>query len=232
MRLADFLVLQNLEPHMSPEAYAIACAAVEKAGGIQQLKDVAVIIELEKAKQSFGGDRSAAGRYAAQVRWGKKTETGGGGGEQTATAASPPQTPDPTDQRVTETISAIDDWEERTQKVYERSGFDATEPTTQIGKAREAVKNAYDMDKAGMPTETVVGTLKKESRRLRTLSTRTNKKGHELQDAMGGQKRDADGKLIMTDANRLFTEARIFQQIANLVDGLVQHFNYRPSRNR
>jgi hypothetical protein len=29
--------------------------------------------DLEKAKQSFGGDRSAAGRHAAQIRWGKKS---------------------------------------------------------------------------------------------------------------------------------------------------------------
>lgn len=50
---------------------------VQTAGGIRNLDGYA-LTALEKAKQSFGGDRSAAGRYAAQVRWGKRTQTSEG----------------------------------------------------------------------------------------------------------------------------------------------------------
>lgn len=74
--MADKMVLKAmhdsaLEVMTLPEWIGVI-KEVAKAGGIRNLDGYA-LVALEKAKQSFGGDRSAAGRYAAQQRWSKRT---------------------------------------------------------------------------------------------------------------------------------------------------------------
>lgn len=79
MNPADEHVLAALEPYMSDLGAAHVRAAVAKAGGIRELTDATAIAELEMAKRKFS-NRSAAGQYAANVRWkGSKTEFYGPG---------------------------------------------------------------------------------------------------------------------------------------------------------
>ena len=75
-----------VEPTLSTEegAYAVIAAALLEVADFQTIRppqtDVTIgedvfysdANDIEKAKQSFGGDRSAAGRHAAQIRWGTK----------------------------------------------------------------------------------------------------------------------------------------------------------------
>jgi hypothetical protein len=82
MNQSDIIILESLKPHMSDFVYAMVIQAVEKAGSIREVTDKSVMFELVKAKQSFGGNRSAAGAYAASVRWGK------GGKDLTSNATS------------------------------------------------------------------------------------------------------------------------------------------------
>ena len=77
MTEADDLVLKALEPSaltfVSQQEWAEIRAAVEQAGGVRQVEGYAKTV-LEKAK-TFGGNRSAAGSYAARMRWrGSNTE--------------------------------------------------------------------------------------------------------------------------------------------------------------
>lgn len=71
MTEADALVLKALEPSarafVDEAEWSEILAAVEKAGGVRQVDGYAKAV-LEKAK-SFGGNRSAAGSYAARMRW-------------------------------------------------------------------------------------------------------------------------------------------------------------------
>lgn len=64
---------------------------VRKAGGVRHVNGYArfvleqatqqiVLEKAAQAKQSFGGNRSAAGAYAANQRWGRRTTTAGGAG--------------------------------------------------------------------------------------------------------------------------------------------------------
>lgn len=87
MTPADRLVLDALKPYMSELGYVLVVSKVGKAGSIANLRDSVAIAELEMAKKRFGS-RSAAGRYAAEIRWSKgqaggavapKVEGGGGG---------------------------------------------------------------------------------------------------------------------------------------------------------
>lgn len=48
-------------------------AAVVKAGGVLKVQGWERSVLEKAAKQSFGGDRSAAGRYAAQQRWARRS---------------------------------------------------------------------------------------------------------------------------------------------------------------
>lgn len=74
MNDADKIVIEALQPFMSPFGYANVVTAVEKAGGIKNLTDTVALMELIVAKRKFGS-RSAAASYAANVRWqGKKPE--------------------------------------------------------------------------------------------------------------------------------------------------------------
>lgn len=95
--LADGFVLKALRPFadLSDIDWEILVEEVATAGGIANVEGFAKTV-LEKAK-SFGGDRSAAGRYAAQVRWGKRPTSSDEGdeGESGARAAAAPPPPPP-----------------------------------------------------------------------------------------------------------------------------------------
>jgi hypothetical protein len=87
---ADKLLLKQLhksalEIMTLPEWIAVI-REVEKAGGIRNVDGYA-FTAIEKAK-SFGGDRGAAGRYAAQIRWGRNS--GGAGGRDGSVATQNP----------------------------------------------------------------------------------------------------------------------------------------------
>lgn len=83
---ADMLVLERLYPHanMTFEQWNLLVDEVVKAGSVKNVNGYAADVIAKAAKQSFGGNRSAAAQYAANVRWGHK---GGKGG--TSTAAGP-----------------------------------------------------------------------------------------------------------------------------------------------
>lgn len=88
MNNTDRLVLDALKPYMTEVGYVLVMSKVGKAGSIANLRDSVAIAELEMAKRKFG-NRSEAGRYAAEIRWAKgqaansliapKVEGGGGG---------------------------------------------------------------------------------------------------------------------------------------------------------
>lgn len=77
MNSSDRIVLDALKAQVkySEQDWALIEDAVEKAGGIINVDGVARTM-LEKATQSFGGNRSAAGAYAAHVRWGQGANRG------------------------------------------------------------------------------------------------------------------------------------------------------------
>lgn len=79
MKTADKIILDALAPHMSDLGYAMVVDKIEKAGGITNLTDTVAIAELVLAKKKFGS-RSAAGEYAANIRW-KEFHTAGPSGE-------------------------------------------------------------------------------------------------------------------------------------------------------
>lgn len=94
MRSADRIVLDALHREarnwLTPAQWQEVEDAVEKAGGVVNTTGYARSIIEKAARQSFGGNRSAAGAYAANVRWqrakGGDAKAGTGGG--TATAGS------------------------------------------------------------------------------------------------------------------------------------------------
>ena len=81
MKSADQLVLDALyrETHgwISNAEWLGVVKAVEEAGSIEATTGFPRDI-LVKAARSFGGDRSAAGRYAAQMRWSRSGGSGSG----------------------------------------------------------------------------------------------------------------------------------------------------------
>jgi starvation-inducible DNA-binding protein len=79
---ADIIALERLRPFVdaNEQQWTLMVNEVAKAGGIRQTTGYTAEM-LAKAAQSFGGNRSAAGAYAASVRWGRR------GG--TSTAAGP-----------------------------------------------------------------------------------------------------------------------------------------------
>lgn len=75
MNAADEIVLKTLEPHMTDYDYAYVVQKVEEAGSVRELTDFSALRQLELAKKTFGGNRSAASSYASNIRWaGKKKE--------------------------------------------------------------------------------------------------------------------------------------------------------------
>lgn len=83
MRPADELVLKALQPFMSEMGYNHVVAKTEEAGSIENLIDVTAVMELDMAKAKFGS-RSAAGRYAANIRW-QEFDVAGPSGEKMRT---------------------------------------------------------------------------------------------------------------------------------------------------
>lgn len=88
----DRLILESLRTttlsHWSDAEWGRLTKEVERVGGVTNLEGFArdAIIEALKKAQSFEGDRSAAGRYAANMRWQKR---------RAAAAAPPPDGDDP-----------------------------------------------------------------------------------------------------------------------------------------
>ena len=74
MRLADqFLLAQireRLLSHIPDDQWKLVEEEVDKAGGVREVEGyTGVLLKDAISKASFGGDRSAAGRYAANQRW-------------------------------------------------------------------------------------------------------------------------------------------------------------------
>jgi hypothetical protein len=223
MNQSDIIVLESLKPHMSDFVYAMVIQAVEKAGSIREVTDKSVMFELVKAKQSFGGNRSAAGAYAASVRWGKKTQTESGGATATGGgAAAEPEKP-----RYSSAFNdddMLDETETSINRAYDKSGF-GEEKGDALGAVEGTRQTLYEARRSlesGIPIETVRGGLVKEQKRLKSLSTRTRKKGEDLQTAEGGPKKDANGKWIMTRSARYFTDAQVIKNMAAMLERTIR----------
>lgn len=83
MRLADQYLLaqirEKLLSHIPDDQWKLVEEEVDKAGGVREVGGyTGVLLTDAISKASFGGDRSAAGRYAAEQRW-KGHEKGGAG---------------------------------------------------------------------------------------------------------------------------------------------------------
>lgn len=81
MRLADQYLLaqirEKLLSHIPDDQWKLVEEEVDKAGGVREVGGyTGVLLTDAISKASFGGDRSAAGRYAAEQRW-KGHEKGG-----------------------------------------------------------------------------------------------------------------------------------------------------------
>lgn len=86
MRLADQYLLaqirEKLLSHIPDDQWKLVEDEVEKAGGVRHVGGyTGVLLTDAITKASFGGDRSAAGRYAAEQRW-KGHQAGSGTGKQ------------------------------------------------------------------------------------------------------------------------------------------------------
>lgn len=112
---ADIIVLTDLRPHAdaTDDQWSLVIDEVAKAGGVRQTggyagevlrKSAAAIAAAATAAQlggkggkSFGGNRSAAGRYAAEQRWarsrGQAAGAASGGGGASAGGGTPPKSP-------------------------------------------------------------------------------------------------------------------------------------------
>ena len=74
MRLADEMLLaqirERLLSHIPDDQWKLVEQEVDKAGGVREVGGyTGVLLTDAMSKASFGGDRSAAGRYAAEQRW-------------------------------------------------------------------------------------------------------------------------------------------------------------------
>jgi len=83
MRLADEMLLaqirERLLSHIPDDQWKLVEQEVDKAGGVREVGGyTGVLLTDAISKASFGGDRSAAGRYAAEQRW-KGHQKGGKG---------------------------------------------------------------------------------------------------------------------------------------------------------
>jgi len=222
MTTPDELILEALRPFMTDLGYAFVVQEVQKAGSISGLTNSVALAELIKAKQSFGGNRSAAGAYAASIRWGKKTQTESGGTTAAGGAAVEPEK--------SRFASVFDDDflfadnETSINRAYDKAGFGAEkgDALAAVEGTRKTFAEAQQSLEFGIPIEKVRGDLVKESRRLKSLSTRTKKKGADLQLAEGGPKKDANGKWIMTRSARLFTDAQVFKNMASMLEQAVR----------
>ena len=218
MNPADEIVLKALEPFMSNDAYAYVVQKTIEAGGIRQLTDTTALHQFAKAKQSFGGDKSAAGAYAASIRWSKnkKPESGGATAAGGATAeAEKPRYANAFDNEV-----VLADTETSINSAYDKSGFGAEkgDALAAVEGTRKTLYEAQQNLEFGVPVETVRSGLVKESRRLKSLSTRTTKKSAELQLAEGGVKYDANGKVILARSARFNTDAQVIKKMSLILE--------------
>jgi hypothetical protein len=117
MRKADeFLLAQIREGLLADfpdDQWKLVEEEVEKAGGVREVGGyIGVLLRDAIAKASFGGDRSAAGRYAAEQRW-KGHEKGGARGRKAELAEKYPRAgavvdlPSPTGPRSAEESARI-----------------------------------------------------------------------------------------------------------------------------
>ena len=79
MKLADEMLLAQMRESalkdVPADQWNLVIREVEKAGGVRQVEGyVKTLLHDAIQKASFGGDRSEAGRYAANVRWQGKGE--------------------------------------------------------------------------------------------------------------------------------------------------------------
>lgn len=81
MNLADQMLLAQLRESalqsVPDDQWNLVLGEVEKAGGVRQVQGYAkTLLHDAIAKASFGGNRSDAGRYAANVRWQAQSQAG------------------------------------------------------------------------------------------------------------------------------------------------------------
>lgn len=86
MRLADQMLLAQIREkvlsHIPDDQWALVESEVDKAGGVREVSGfAATLLHDAITKASFGGNRSDAGRYAAQQRWKDHVKGGGKGGK-------------------------------------------------------------------------------------------------------------------------------------------------------
>jgi hypothetical protein len=84
MKLADEMLLAQMRESVLQDIpenqWNLVVDEVEKAGGVRQVQGYAkVLLHDAITKASFGGNRSDAGRYAANVRWQAQVQSGKGG---------------------------------------------------------------------------------------------------------------------------------------------------------
>lgn len=96
----DHLILEALRKstlsHLPDAEWGMLTSEVDRVGGIVNLEGYArdAIAEAVQKAKSFGGDRSAAGRYAANMRWMKyKFYEDEGASAAAAAAPAPPPPP-------------------------------------------------------------------------------------------------------------------------------------------
>lgn len=83
MNLADEMLLAQMRESVlqdiPEEQWSLVVNEVEKAGGVRQVQGYSkVLLHNAIVKASFGGNRSEAGRYAANVRWQSQGQSGAG----------------------------------------------------------------------------------------------------------------------------------------------------------
>jgi len=113
MRLADQYLLaqirEKLLSHIPDDQWRLVEEEVDKAGGVREVGGyTGVLLTDAISKASFGGDRSAAGRYAAQQRWKghTKDDTSDSPRAQAAGAAPPPNPNGPSGRKAADARSA------------------------------------------------------------------------------------------------------------------------------
>jgi len=75
-------IREKVLSHIPDDQWALVESEVDKAGGVREVSGfAATLLHDAITKASFGGNRSDAGRYAAQQRWKDHVKGGGKGGK-------------------------------------------------------------------------------------------------------------------------------------------------------
>lgn len=177
------------------------------------------VLEVEKAERRSFGSRSEAGRYAAQVRWGKRSQTGSSPTTPSADGASSGADAFP-HAGAFDRGTMLEDEERAIHGAYDKAGFGAEkdDALATVAKTRKTLYDAEQLLRAGTPVETVRANLLKEVKRLRSLSTKTRNKADELDRASGGPKKDAEGAIIPSRAIRIRTDAVVMSKMARMLE--------------